>query len=121
MAKELHITSDKLAHLLEVTADMLRQEVERNQELDKLARALAIIEPLQSKGLLSKMVGKSISEKTHELAKMADRDFQMLEYMAQKGPQAYQGFGKSAKEAKPSSDQQYDVVVQDLDQLVMGR
>ena len=121
MAKTLNITSEKLAHLLEATADLLRQEVESNRELKKLARAIAIIEPLQAKGLLPKLAAKTISEQAQELAKMADKDFQMLEYMAQKGPQAYRGFGQSIKQASPTSEPAYTEIVHDIDRVVMGR
>lgn len=122
MNKTLHITSEKLAHLLEVTADLLRQEVESNRELKKVARAIAIVEPLQAKGLLPKIAAKSIFEQAQELVKMADKDFQMLEYMAQKGPQAYRGFGQSVKQSSPAGgEESYSRVVHDIDRVVMGR
>lgn len=122
MAKTLNITSEKLASLLEATADLIRQEVGRNRELNKLARAIAIVEPLQAKGLLSKMAGRTISEQAQELAKMADKDFQVLEYMAQNSPQAYRGFGKESNPSSPEEGKgNLSKTARDIDRVVMGR
>lgn len=76
---------------------LLKESAQRIQALDgalqKLARAVAIVEPLSNRGLLGDIQGATLYEKALSLTKMSSRDFDFYENLAQKGLSAYQGFG----------------------------
>lgn len=86
---------------------LLKESAVRIQALDstlqKLAKAMAIVEPLSNRGLLGGVQGDSLFEKALSLTKMSSRDFDVYEHLAQNGPSVYQGFGSVGKAPTASS------------------
>jgi hypothetical protein len=80
---------------------LLKESAQRIQALDdalqKLARAVEIVEPLSNRGLLGDIQGATLYDKALSLTKMSSRDFDFYDNLARKGLSAYQGFGSVGK------------------------
>lgn len=112
---DLKVTPENLVKLLKLASSTIRDMDDDIVHLRKLARATAIVEKLDKKGLLNNIDGRTVYEKAVELSKKADKELDTLEYMAQNGPQKYAGIGRVSDTPSRGND-----IVSRIDRLVLG-
>jgi hypothetical protein len=112
---DLKITPENLVKLLKLASTTIRDMDDDLVQLNKLARAMAVVEALDKKGLLNNTEGKTAYEKAQELSKKADEELETLEYMAQNSPQKYAGLGSVSETPSRGGN-----IISRIDRLVMG-